>query len=200
MHRALILSICVSLLMLPLAQASRPKAPPPVAPKKTVVTAPVKKAITAAPRTIKPAQAIAKQLQAANKAVRASVATARPEARRPMLTRYVDRLPKRDQGAIRKLLQNPKMRTSVPLQRAVAAVLVLRGLKGGQRLPVSLADLHAMSSSPSWTAKRMQNLAMVLRHAASIAAVEGIGANAAFQKALKAYGIQKKFNQKVCGV
>jgi hypothetical protein len=198
MHRALILSLCVSLLMLPVAQASRPKAAPPVTPKKAVVTAPAKKTALTAPRTIKPAQ-IARQLQAANKAV-ARATAAQPTARRPMLTRYVDRLPKRDQSAIRQLLQNPKMRSSVPLQRAVAAVLVLRGLQGGQRLPVSLADLHAMSKSPSWSAKRMQNLALVLRRAASIAATEGVGANVAFQKALKAYGIQKKFNQKVCGV
>jgi hypothetical protein len=126
--------------------------------------------------------------------------SARPPARPSLITAYYSRLPKRDQSAMKKLLDNPRLRTSVPLQRAVAAVMVLRGMKGGHRLPVSLYDLQAMSNSRAWTPKRIANLAKVLRQAAAIAAAEGIGANAAFQKALKVYGIDQKFNKRVCGV
>lgn len=126
--------------------------------------------------------------------------SARPMARAGLITAYYGRLPKRDQAAMKALLDNPRLRASVPLQRAVAAVMVLRGMKGGQRLPVSLYDLQIMSNSRAWTPRRMANLARVLRQAAAIAAAEGIGANAAFQKALKAYGIDQKFNKRICGV
>jgi hypothetical protein len=109
------------------------------------------------------------------------------------------RLPNGERRQMIALIASPRAQGSVPVRRAVAAFLFLRGLKGGTRLPISIADMQQMTGSKRWTAKRMANLAVVLRAAVGIAKAEGLSANAAFQKALKQHGIQKQYNRGVCG-
>jgi hypothetical protein len=109
------------------------------------------------------------------------------------------RLPRGERRALIALAASPRVQGSLPVRRAVAAFLVLRALKGGAALPISAADMTQMTGSKRWTARRMANLALVLRAAVGIAQAEGLSANAAFAKALKQYGIHKKFNRGVCG-
>lgn len=203
MSRALIPLCTAALLLGAGASDARRATKQVVAPIAKTTVAPVAK-----PKAMTPPVAV-KRSQAPRRAsapktaiTRGAVAKVTPAMRPMPRIRVKDalaRLPNGERRQMIALIASPRAQGSVPVRRAVAAFLLLRGLKGGARLPVTIADLQQMTTSKRWSAKRMQNFAIVLRTAVGIAQAEGISANAAFQKALKAYGIQKKFNRGVCG-
>jgi hypothetical protein len=122
---------------------------------------------------------------------------ARP-APRVSLRQTVDRLPKAERTQVVRLLTDRRLATSLEARRAVAAFLVLRGLQGGKGLPLRTGDVVQMMASKRWSAKRLANLAIVLRTAVGIAQAEKISARAAFTKALKQFGIHAKYSRGVC--
>ena len=211
MSRAFLIPICALALLVGAGASDARRAPKlavPVASKTAAAPAPKVK-VSASPSAVltrRGALSAPKAKVSGTVATRASrpVASARPTTvARPMprirVKDALTRLPNGERRQMIALIASPRAQGSVPVRRAVAAYLFLRGLKGGSRLPISVGDLHQMTSSKRWTAKRMQNFAIVLRTAVGIAQAEGLSANAAFQKALKVHGIQKKFNRGVCG-
>lgn len=208
MTRAFLTPLCALGLLLGAGASDARPANKPVAPATTkTAAAPVAKTKVAAPpvaikRGQPPRRALTTPMAIARHQRPAAGAKAIPAVRAVPRIRVKDalsRLPGGERRQMIALIASPRAQGSVPVRRAVAAYLLLRGLKGGARLPVTIADLQQMTSSKRWSAKRMQNFAIVLRTAVGIAQAEGISANAAFQKALKVYGIQKKFNRGVCG-
>ncbi len=201
MSRSFLIPVCALALLLAGASEARRTAKV-VAPSASVqAKAPAPKLKSAARAQVaKASPTTPKRSALGPSGARASKAT--PTARPLPRIRVKDalsRLPNGERRQMLTLIASPRTRGSVPVRRAVAAFLLLRGLKGGASLPITVADLQQMTGSKRWTEKRMANFAVVLRTAVGIAQAEGLSANAAFQKALKVHGIQKKYNRGVCG-
>jgi hypothetical protein len=122
----------------------------------------------------------------------------RAPAPRVSLRQTVERLPRAERTQVARLLTDRRLATSIEARRAVAAFLVLRGLQGGKGLPLRTGDVVQMMASKRWSAKRLANLAIVLRTAVGIAQAEKISARSAFTKALKQFGIYGKYSRGVC--
>jgi len=207
MTRAILILTCASLALLSGPSEARQSQAGTSAKPAAVKPAAAKAAKVALARATlpkvkaQPARPLTARTATAPKATPVKVSRPEPArvAPRVRVKDVVAKLPGNERKQVSALLQSKAVAASLPVRRAVAAFVVLRGMKGGSQLPISAADMKQMSESKRWTSKRMANLALVLRTAVGIAAAEGISAGAAFQKALKKYGIEKKYNRGVCG-
>lgn len=130
------------------------------------------------------------------------VARVRPMSRTVYIRRsrqVLSRLRGRDRVSAFRMLASRRVRTSAAAQHAVLNYLRLRGMSGGQALPISMTDFGAMVRGKGWSARRMANFALVLRQASIIARRERLGAKQAFDKALQINGIYKQYYSGRCG-
>ena len=130
------------------------------------------------------------------------VARVRPMSRTVYIRRsrqVLSRLRGRDRISAFRMLASRQVRTSAAAQHAVLNYLRLRGMNGGEALPISMTDFSAMVRAKGWSARRMANFALVLRQASIIARRERLGAKQAFDKALQINGIYKKYYNGRCG-
>lgn len=109
------------------------------------------------------------------------------------------RLARRDRRQVRSLLAAPRVRSSVSARYAVGAFLMLRAGKGGEKLPLSYADMKQIVGSKRWTTKRLRNLGRVLSLARDISVQEKVSPEVAYARALKRLGIYGKVSRQVCG-
>jgi hypothetical protein len=120
--------------------------------------------------------------------------TFRARSRR-VLRRF--RGPERQQAA--SLLTVRRVRSSAAAQHTVLAYLNLRKIKGGSNLPLSITDVRSMVGSSRWTSRRLSNLALVLQQARVIAKRQRVSPKEAFDRALKANGLYRRYYSGVCG-
>jgi hypothetical protein len=114
--------------------------------------------------------------------------------------RHVKRLKRRDRRAVKTIWKTKRVRSSRSAQRLLIEYAKLRSVKKGRGLPIGLRDLKQMTASKAWSQRRMTNLAKVIRLANHYARKDKtLTAKQAFDKALRAVGIYKKYYSGVCG-
>lgn len=112
----------------------------------------------------------------------------------------ISRLPRKQQAAAMKLIASHRVRTNRSARALVAEYLRLASRKGGASVGLSISDIKGMTRGGRWSTARMANLAKVLRLANYLAKKQKISPKAAFNKALKAAGVYKKYHSNKCGV
>jgi len=111
----------------------------------------------------------------------------------------LSRLNRRDRRQVMGLMSSKRVRSSKAAQRLVAEFVRLKTTRRGKAMPLSIPDLRQMTSSTQWSSRRMANLAKVLRLARHIARRDKVSPKKAFNKALKAAGVYKKYYSGTCG-
>jgi hypothetical protein len=193
MSRALLITICAASLVGATAQARVKPIKPATATLKTKVSVAKSKPLVEKLHRLTATRPTASARGAS--AMQGKASAPRPRtATRDLFAK----LPATERAQVVQLLTSPRVRTSVEARRAVAAYLVLRTIKGGKGLPLSIADMALLTASKRWSSKRLANLSIVLREAVGIAQAEKVSAGAAFTKALKKYGIYNKYSRGVC--
>lgn len=111
----------------------------------------------------------------------------------------LSRLNRRDRQQVMGLMSSKRVRSSKAAQRLVAEFVRLKTTRRGKAMPLSIQDLRQMTSSTQWSSRRMANLAKVLRLARHIVRRDKVSPKKAFNKALKAAGVYKKYYSGTCG-